>query len=57
MPAVAHLRQYEEQLAERVRQEQRRTGKERPQCFAVVELDLVREQLALVDARSSSAEH
>ncbi len=44
--AVTLLRRYEEQLAERVRHEQQRTGKERPQCFAVYELELVQAQIA-----------
>ena len=43
---LALLHQREEQLAERVRYEQRRTGKERPRCFALSQLEVVRRQLA-----------
>lgn len=40
------LQARERVLAERVREEQLRTRKERPQCFAMVELERVRLQLA-----------
>jgi hypothetical protein len=45
-PALAFLKERESKLAQRVEDEQRRTGLERPHCMAVLELERVRDQLA-----------